>query len=97
MTMDRIAAPQAVRERGFSLSVPNQVLAVLCLMYLVLYVDRVTIATVAPRMMADLHLSNIKFGLAVSAFSYPLRPVPAVRAAGSATGSGRGGRWWSAA
>ena len=53
------------------LSVPNQVLAVLCLMYLVLYIERVNIATVAPYMTADLHLSNTEFGLAVSAFSYP--------------------------
>jgi sugar phosphate permease len=53
------------------LSVPNQVLAVLCLMYLVLYVDRVNIATVAPKMTADLGLTNTQFGLAVSAFSYP--------------------------
>jgi sugar phosphate permease len=53
------------------LSVPNRVLAVLCLMYLVLYIDRVNIATVGPRMTAELDLTNVQFGLAVSAFSYP--------------------------
>jgi MFS family permease len=53
------------------ISVPNQILGVLCLMYLVLYIDRVNIATVAPRMTADLGLNNIGFGLAVSAFAYP--------------------------
>jgi sugar phosphate permease len=53
------------------LSVPNRVLAVLCLMYLVLYIDRVNIATVGPRMTAELGLTNVQFGLAVSAFSYP--------------------------
>lgn len=62
------AAPS---RRRFGLSVPNQVLAVLCLMYLVLYIERVNIATVAPSMTADLKLTNVQFGLAVSAFSYP--------------------------
>lgn len=57
--------------RGWRLTVPGQVLAVLSLMYLVLYVDRVNIATVGPTMSADLGLSNTEFGLAVSAFSYP--------------------------
>jgi MFS family permease len=51
--------------------VTNQILGVMCLMYLVLYIDRVNIATVAPRMMSDLRLSNTQFGLAVSAFSFP--------------------------
>jgi MFS family permease len=46
-------------------------LAVLCFMYLVLYIDRVNIATLAPRMMADLSLNNTQFGLAVSAFAFP--------------------------
>ena len=58
-------------DRRFRFSVPNQVLAVLCVMYLILYVERVNIATVAPYMTADLHLTNVEFGLAVSAFSYP--------------------------
>jgi MFS family permease len=53
------------------ISLPGQVLTVLCLMYLVMYIDRVNIATVAPRMTADLGLNNTEFGLAVSAFSYP--------------------------
>ena len=57
--------------RTLWLSVPNQVLGVLCLMYLALYVDRVNIATLAPKISTDLHLSNTRFGLAVSAFAYP--------------------------
>jgi MFS family permease len=40
-------------------------------MYLVMYIDRVSIATVAPRMTADLGLNNTEFGLAISAFAYP--------------------------
>ena len=52
-------------------SQPDRILAVLCLMYLVLYIDRVNIATVGPRMTAELGLTNTQFGLAISAFSYP--------------------------
>lgn len=62
----RTDGQQSTRPRG---SFP--VLAVLCFMYLVLYIDRVNIATAGPRMMADLHLSNTQFGLAVSAFAFP--------------------------
>lgn len=53
------------------ISIPNQIVGVICLMYLVLYIDRVNIATTAPRMIADLGLSNTEFGLAISAFSFP--------------------------
>jgi MFS family permease len=53
------------------LSVPNQVLGIVCLMYLTLYIDRVNIATAAPVMSAELGLSNADFGLAVSAFAWP--------------------------
>jgi MFS family permease len=71
---------QASRIADNSSTQPNQfqhsrrpvgVLAVLCLMYFILYIDRVNIATVGPKMMTDLHLSNTQFGLAVSAFSFP--------------------------
>ena len=67
---DRVAVGRAPR-RLFRIGLPNQVLLVLCLMYLVMYIDRVNIATAAPRMTADLGLSNTQFGLAISAFSYP--------------------------
>jgi sugar phosphate permease len=53
------------------MSIPNRILAVLCLMYLVLYIDRVNLATVGPRMTAELGMNNTQFGLATSAFSYP--------------------------
>ena len=52
---------------------PRMVLALLCLMYLILYIDRVNIATVAPLMRADLGLSNTQMGLVFSAFSIFLR------------------------
>jgi MFS family permease len=71
MSVIPAAAAAPPLRRGLRLTVPGQVLAVLCLMYLVLYVDRVNIATVGPKMSADLGLSNTQFGLAVSAFSYP--------------------------
>jgi sugar phosphate permease len=52
-------------------SVPNTVLLIICLMYLILYVDRVNISTAAPLIKADLKLSNTELGLAFSAFAYP--------------------------
>jgi MFS family permease len=57
--------------RLWRISIPMRILGVMCLMYLVLYIDRVNIATVGPRMTAELGLSNTQFGLAVSAFSFP--------------------------
>src|SRR5260370_2267010 len=53
------------------LSVSNMVLTIICLMYLILYVDRVNISTAAPLIRADLNLSNTQLGLAFSAFAYP--------------------------
>jgi MFS family permease len=54
-----------------SLSASSRVLAILCLMYLILYVDRVNIATAAPLIRAELGLSNTELGLVFSAFAYP--------------------------
>jgi MFS family permease len=54
-----------------SLGVSNRVLLILCLMYLILYVDRVNISTAAPLIKADLGLSNTELGLVFSAFAYP--------------------------
>src|ERR1700724_172533 len=53
------------------LSVSNTVLLIICLMFLILYVDRVNISTAAPLIRADLGLSNTQLGLAFSAFAYP--------------------------
>jgi MFS family permease len=49
--------------------VPGIVLALLCAMYLILYIDRVNIATAAPLIKADLHLSNTRLGLIFSSFA----------------------------
>ena len=52
-------------------SVSNTVLLIICLMYLILYVDRVNISTAAPLIKADLDLTNAQLGFAFSGFAYP--------------------------
>ena len=47
------------------------VLGLLCVMYLITYVDRVNIATAAGAIQHDLGLSNKALGFALSAFGYP--------------------------
>jgi MFS family permease len=47
------------------------VLGLLCVMYLITYVDRVNIATAASAIQHDMGLSNTKLGLVLSAFAYP--------------------------
>jgi sugar phosphate permease len=49
----------------------NVILLIICLMYLITYIDRVNIATAAPPMQKDLGLSNTELGVAISAFAYP--------------------------
>jgi MFS family permease len=52
-------------------SATNMVLLLLCLMYLITYVDRVNISTAGSSMKAELNLSNTQLGFAFSAFAYP--------------------------
>jgi sugar phosphate permease len=47
------------------------VLGLLCLMYLITYVDRVNIATAASEIKRELSLSNTELGWVFSAFGYP--------------------------
>lgn len=47
------------------------VLGLLCVMYLITYVDRVNIATAAGPIQRELHLTNTRLGLVLSAFGYP--------------------------
>jgi MFS family permease len=47
------------------------VLGLLCLMYLITYIDRVNIATAASEIRKELHLSNTQLGFVFSAFAYP--------------------------
>ncbi len=51
--------------------VRGRVLLLLCVMYFITYVDRVSISTAAPFIQSDLHLSNSELGLALSAFALP--------------------------
>jgi sugar phosphate permease len=57
--------------RGSLLKATNIVLLIICLMYLITYVDRVNIATAAPPMQKELALSSTELGIAISAFAYP--------------------------
>src|SRR5579863_3399550 len=50
---------------------PTIVLALLCAMYFLYFVDRVSLATAAPLIKADIKLSNTQLGLAFSAFAIP--------------------------
>jgi sugar phosphate permease len=91
--------------RKFGIS--NTVLLIICLMYLILYVDRVNISTAAPLIKADLNLTNTQLGLAFSAFAYPYALFQLIGVIGaksvavsrtrSAGGRGRevAGRWAS--
>jgi sugar phosphate permease len=47
------------------------VLFIVCLMYLITYIDRVNIATAGPLIQRELELSNRDLGIAISAFAYP--------------------------
>src|SRR3954447_20678329 len=49
----------------------NIVLALLCVMYLITYVDRVNLATAADAIQRELRLSNTQLGFLQSAFGYP--------------------------
>ena len=53
------------------LRAPQIVLALLCLLYLILFVNRVNISTAAPLIKADLALNNTQLGLVFSAFAIP--------------------------
>ena len=47
------------------------VLAMLCVMYFITYVDRVNVGTAASEIQKELDLSNTQLGLVFSAFAYP--------------------------
>jgi MFS family permease len=50
---------------------PNIVLFLLCLMYLITYIDRVNISTAAVDIRKEFDLTNTQLGLVFSAFAYP--------------------------
>ena len=49
----------------------HSVLAMLCMMYLITYMDRVNVSTAAAAFKGELGLSNTQVGLVFSAFAYP--------------------------
>ncbi len=53
------------------LSPPNVVLGLLCVMYMITYVDRVNVSTAADAIRRELALSNTQLGFLQSAFGYP--------------------------
>ncbi|MGH7045074.1 MAG: MFS transporter [Stellaceae bacterium] len=53
-------------------------LAILCLMYVIVFIDRVNLAAAAGVMQKDLGLSNIALGIAFSAFNYAYAPFQLV-------------------
>jgi len=64
------------------------VLALLCVMYFITYVDRVNVGTAASEIQRELGLTNTELGFVFSAFAYPYL-IFQVIAAGSATASVR--------
>src|SRR5207244_13190150 len=64
------SAPTAA-DRRRRLGASSIVLGLLCVMYLITYVDRVNIATAAPAIRRELSLSNTELGHVFSAFAYP--------------------------
>ena len=80
----------------------NIVLFIICLMYLITYIDRVNISTAAPILQKDLKIDATTLGLALSAFAYP---YAFFQIAGGWLGDRLGPRWtliicgtiWSAA
>jgi sugar phosphate permease len=53
------------------LSPPGVILALLCAMYFLLFVNRTNIALAGPLMARELHFDNTDLGLAFAAFGYP--------------------------
>src|SRR6202022_4704770 len=53
------------------LSPPNTLLFLLCLMYLLTYIDRVNVSTASNIFEKELHLDKTQVGFVFSAFAYP--------------------------
>lgn len=66
-----LESPTGAAARRGRISAPTIVLSLLCVMYLILFIDRVNIATAAPLIKLDLRLTNTQLGLVFSAFAIP--------------------------
>src|ERR1700722_18776122 len=62
-------SPRPTRPSLFSAS--NTVLFLLCLMYLLTYIDRVNVSTASNIFEKELHLDKTQVGFVFSAFAYP--------------------------
>ena len=67
----RPSPPRPTFLDSFRHRVRTKILVLLCLMYLITYMDRVNISTAAPFIKEDLGLDNTHLGLALAAFSIP--------------------------
>ena len=56
---------------GWKLKPTHGVLALLCVMYFITYIDRVNVGTAASAIQKELHLTNTQLGWVFSAFAYP--------------------------
>ncbi len=56
---------------GLKLKPTHGVLALLCVMYFITYIDRVNVGTAASEIQKEFGLSNTQLGLVFSAFAYP--------------------------
>jgi MFS family permease len=59
------------KSSGRLFSAPNIVLALLCLMYFLTYIDRVNLSTASSAIKKEFALSNTQLGFVLSAFAYP--------------------------
>jgi MFS family permease len=71
MRVTTVQTSSEKRAQIWLVSAPRTVLGLLCLMYLILFINRVSISTAAPLMRIDLGLTNGQLGLAFSAFAIP--------------------------
>lgn len=58
------------QKKYLRISVANKILVLLCILYLLLYVDRVNLSVAAAAIKNEFHLSSTQLGLAFSAFGY---------------------------
>jgi MFS family permease len=57
--------------KGRLITATGNVVLLLCLMYLITYIDRVNLSTAAPLIRKELHLTQTQLGVVFSAFGYP--------------------------
>lgn len=66
-----LGVAEPMRSNARLMTVPTAVLCLLCLLYLILFMDRVNISAVATLIKSDLKLNNSRMGLVFSAFAIP--------------------------